>query len=276
MLVAMPIRALSGYLLGQTTPGVVTTACAAYDTHRALKPYAPDPSWRKDWREILNYTWPIAINIAVGIFMSTLVTTVYRQRLPEIESGAHYMLSRFSELATYFGASISVVLFPLASEAFEKKRENLKILTKTLLVEASIFLPLSIVLLFTIPYLFENVSTWQAYSSYANLIFIYTLTSGCCVLLSTITSYETACKRFTATYIGLFFGLTWAVCLVCFTGCDYFNGILPPNAIMWMRSVHLTSLSRITYYNFAYLMVQITCFSIYFAWRRKCQNALPR
>jgi len=269
MLVAMPIRALSGYLLGQTTPGVVTTACAAYDTHRALKPYTPDPSWRKDWKQILNYTWPIAIFTTFNLVFATITSTIYRQRLPEIESSANYMLSRFAEIAGYVGTSISVILFPLVSESHENGNEDTSLLRKAIIGTA---IPSALLVLgfyISADFIFSLTETWAIYRPYANLLPFLILITGSSSVIGTIVSYEMACRRFGIAAFIIFFNILWIAFLVCFTGYEFFRGLIPDVWITFMSNCHIRSLRMIVYASIPSAIIQIIIIKLIFRRRQR-------
>ena len=125
LLIAMPFRALSGYILGQITPPVSISVVAAISIYKQLRNTPADKSWRLDIPAILKYLWPVAIYTPFTVLFSTISSTIYRQHLPEIESAAYYLISRFAEIASYVGLSMTLILFPMASEAHEKGIENL-------------------------------------------------------------------------------------------------------------------------------------------------------
>jgi len=272
MLVAMPIRALSGYILGQTTPGVVTTACAAYDTHRALKPYTPDPTWRKDWKSILNYTWPIALFTAFNLVFSTITTTVYRQRLPEIESAANYMLTRFAEIASYVGTSISVILFPLAAESHEKGHEDTGLLRKAVVGIGVPTIILAIIFTFVSDQIFSLTESWSAYKPYANLLPLITLITGASCIIGTTISYEMACRRFGLAVFICAFTFLWVGFIVCFMGYDYFAGKIPNSLITIMQNFHLAQLDRLTHASIISATIQLIVISLIFKFRNKSKG----
>ena len=259
LLVAMPFRALSGYILGQTTPVATTSALSVLDIHKVLKPYVPDTSWRKDLPEIWRYLWPYAICIVIGTFASTMTSVVYRQRLPEIESSAYYMLTRFSDIASFIGLTFSMILFPLASEAHEKGAENRKPLWHTLIGSLAGCLLLAVCFAVVAKPILALNSVWRQYEPYAYLLPFLTYAVWPSYAMSAIASFEYACNRIgsTAFYIGS--NLLFASFLICFTGYEYFRGILPDSVVDWMASLHIAQLSTLTYLTAAYWTVAIAC-----------------
>lgn len=257
LLVAMPIRALSGYILGQTTPSATTSLISLFDIHRTLKPYSPDKSWRKDWKPILNYAWPIALFTIFNLIFGTITATIYRQRLPEIESAANYMLGRFAEIATYAGSSIGIILFPLVSESHEQGCENNALLRKAIigsLIPAGI---LGMFFAFTSNWIFSLTETWSVYRPYAYLLPTLTFTTGLATATATFMSYEVACRRFGIIFFIIGFNILWISFLVSFTGYSFFYGILPDSIVNFMKWCNVASLRTLTYCSLVSAIIQL-------------------
>ncbi len=257
LLVAMPFRALSGYILGQATPPASSSIISAIAIHRQLRRIPIDTSWRRDIPAILNYLWPVAIYTAFSTLFGTISTTVYRQRLPEIESAAYYLISRFAEIAGYVGLSMMVVLFPLAAEAHENGKENTTALRHTII--ASIVISILLATMFGIfgPSIFAIVDTWKDYLPYVHLLPWNTLIMGAGTIIGVIISYEMACRRFTAPFFIVVFNLFMTVILVSFTGQEFFRGKLPDNIVNWMAAHHLADLTRLTWFCVISAFVQL-------------------
>jgi len=273
MLVAMPIRPLSGYIVGQTTPGIATTALSALDTRKALAPYTPDRAWRRDWKPILAYTWPIAIYTAISLVFSTITTTVYRQRLPEVESAANYMLSRFAEIAGYVGMSISVILFPLVSESHEKGHEDSSLLRKAVIGTIIPTAALSIGFIVFSDWIFSLTETWATYRPYADLLPLLTIITGAANIIGTTISYEMACRRFgIAAYI-ITVNLLWTIFLVSFTGYEFFRGILPDSIVSFMADCHVADIRTIVYASIPSAIIQLVGIGYVFIRRHSTPTA---
>ncbi len=260
LLVAMPIRALSGYILGQVTPPATCSLLAAYSLHQNLKTIPRDTTWRKDIPEILRYLWPVAIYMGLSTLFATISATVYRQRLPEIESAAYYVLSRFAEIAGYIGASMSIILIPLASEAHEKGEDNPKLLYHTLGGTAITTCLLAIAFAVLGKSLLNLSEVWRQYSEYAYLLPWMAILTGSSIFIATIVTYEMACRRFKMVAFIVTVNLFWTIFLVSFTGYEYFRGILPEVLVDWIKALHIARLSILTYLNIILNTVQITTF----------------
>ena len=246
LLVAMPIRALSGYILGQTTPPASCSLLAALSLRKTLRDVRLDTSWRKDLPKIWSFLWPVAIYTGANAIFGSIGSTVYRQRLPEIESAAYYVITRFAEIAGFVGASISVILFPLASEAHESGRENPKLLIHSVVGTVLTTGVLMSVFALTSRHLFSLNEIWRTYADLAHMLPWITLTVGTGMINGAVTTYEMAHRRFGVTVFLTVFNLLWTIFIVSFTGYEFYRGILPDGVIDWMASLHLATLSRIT------------------------------
>ena len=247
LLVAMPIRALSGYILGQATPPATCSLLAAYSLHKDLRAIPLDTSWRKDLPEIWCYLWPVGIYLALSTLCTSISTTIYRQRLPEIESAAYYLLSRFAEIAGYVGSSMLLILFPLAGEAHERQKENIQILHNTILATAVVSVAMAALFLFFAPDILSLSNIWSIYAKFTNLLAILTLIVGLSTIISAMVSYEMACRRFSAAIVASAFNLSWTVALVCCTGYAFFTGILPAPCIEFFERLHMARLSTLSH-----------------------------
>lgn len=263
LIFAMPFRALSGYMLGQTTPAATTAALSIFDIRKTLKPYTADKSWRKDLPAIGRYLWPFALCTIVGSFAGTLTATIYRQRLPEVESAAYYLLTRFSDIASFAGASLSLILFPMASEAHEKGKENRQLLWHSVFGTIGGSVLLAAVFFVIAEPLLSLSSLWRQYLPYAYLLPILTINVGPGLAAGAIANYELACHRIGATVLLVIMNTLFALLLVAITGCEFFRGIAPDSAVDWMRSLQLAKLSTLTYLTTSFSLVMLSMLAVY-------------
>ncbi len=118
MLVAMPYRALSGYFVGQASvPTFQICACVVALRKELGRSIVSTSYWtRANVRAFSVYAFWVAMYFLVPTFTSFYETLLIRQRLAPVDSAAYYMISRFAEIGTYVGATLSMVIFPFASE----------------------------------------------------------------------------------------------------------------------------------------------------------------
>ncbi len=264
LLVAMPFRALSGYVLGQMTPPAATSIISIFSIHRELRTAPLDPTWRRDIPQILRYLWPVAIYVSFTTLFGAISATVYRQRLPEVESAAYYLISRFAEIAGYVGLSMMVVLFPLAAEAHEQGKEDTSAIRHTLNATAITTFLLAALFALTGPYLFSLTETWRIYLPYVYLLPWTTLIIGTATAISAIVSYEMACRRFGASYFIVGFNFLVTIVLLSFTGWEFYRGILSDRIVDWIADHNLVALARLTWFSGVSALLQIGVLLLFF------------
>ena len=267
LLIAMPIRALSGYMLGQATPAATTSFLSVIDIRRALKPYTPDRNWHRDLPEIWRYLWPYALCTLIGSFAAAMTATVYRQRLPELESAAYYMLTRFSDIASFVSGALLTILVPLASEAHEKNSEDRGLLKRSVLGTILGATLLAFVFAVIAKPLLSLVEIWRPYLPYAYLLPLITFNAGLGLAAGAIAGYEFACRRIGATVLLVSLNLGFAAFLIAFTGCEFFRGYLPNAVVDLIASLRLARLSALTWTSFAFNSLQLAL--LWFFTRRK-------
>ncbi len=133
MLVTMPFRALSGYFVGQAATPAFSIAASVWSLRKELSIPA-EPYWtRSTIRQISGLLLGIAAYNGVGGVLGLVEQTVLRQRLPDLDSAAYYMATRFSDIAVFVAGTLTTVLFPYtASLAAEGKP------TRPLVVKSSL------------------------------------------------------------------------------------------------------------------------------------------
>ena len=243
MLVAMPFRALSGYMLGQVSVPAFQIVASAFALRHEMRPSVKAvPFWREDGWKMVRYSMQVAGWIGVGTIVGTVQAMVIRQRLPEVESAAYYMISRFAELGTYLGMSISVLLFPFAAEAHAKGKDAMSLFIRTSLVTFAfgVFTALGLALFGKI--VFALLDAWCPYVPYVTDMVLLSITLTIYLIGGNFAVYEAANNRFSFLWFSIPHALCTMLFQVCFTGYSYFDGILPENVIAWMASLQIGTL----------------------------------
>ena len=262
LLVAMPIRALSGYILGQATPPATCSLLAAWSLHKDLKSIPIDTSWRKDLPEIWRYLWPIGIYMVFTTLLGTIHSSIFRQRLPAVESAAYYMLSRFAEIAGYFGTTLMIVLFPLASEAAERGSSRMRILQHTIFGTLGSTIIIATIFSFCSEKIFSILSEWSDYKPYAGLLPVITLSAGLQSLVFALIVFGFAARRFLCAMFFIATNLIFVAFLISFTGYEFFRGCLADAIVNWMGSFQIARLSVLVNLTFTILLLETALFSI--------------
>lgn len=268
LLIAMPFRPLSGYLLGQIAPhaALITIALASLRRHlgSAIKATVLG---KGDVAAMLRYTWPIAINTIVFSLCGTWQALLIRQRLPEVESAAYYIISRLAETSTYAGVTISLVLFPLVAQAHENgDRSSERALLRrvaigTLIPGAAITLAFA----FFGRSILGLVSLWSPYAYTAPLMTILTLRMTLNATCGVFASFEMAAGRFAYMLFYLPLVILETGALVLLTGYGAIEPIMPQFVTRAVAALNPARLDFFIYWMLFIAIVEIVPFAlIYF------------
>ena len=136
MLLAMPFRPLSGYFVGQgATPGANILA-SLWFLRKELAVKA-EPYWNRAVVKRFSLLFAgMAGYQCAGILLGLAEQTCLRERLPDLESAAYYMATRFSDISVLLSGALLTVLFPFTAEAAESGRSTRPIVIKTSVVTA--------------------------------------------------------------------------------------------------------------------------------------------
>lgn len=238
MATLMPFRPLSGYFCGQTAPSVASIGAAIWALRKELSTAAA-PFWREHWRQFFRFTLSLSIINGVAAFNTTIQAMILRQRLPEIDSAAFYMISRFSEIATYAGCTVAVILFPIAAHAHATGSNATDTLIKANRATLIPGIAISVLLFLFGKQLLSAIPTCEPYCSYNKEMALVALSSTIGTALNNFISFENAQNRLNYFYWVAPITIGFSLFLVSFTGCDFFHGILPPHIIAWMRSLKI-------------------------------------
>lgn len=268
MLVTMPIRALSGYMVGQAAPYAFQIAWSWFALRHDVRPEITcAPFWREDWRRIVRYALLVLVWYASGTVLGAVQTMIIRQRLPEVESAAYYMISRFAELASYAGITVAVVLFPLAAESHVKGRDSMRLLWKSTLGTLAFSLLAFVAIAIAVPPFFRHAPGFDGYLPYIpDMLLLAAVLTGNS-LVGNFCSFEAANNRFRFLTYGVPLTIAQLAFIVCFTGCEYFRGTLPDAIVDWMRSLHIATLRNMVLVMLAAALINMTAIGCHLAVR---------
>ena len=268
MLVAMPIRALSGYMVGQAAPPLFQIVWSWFAIRKDIRPSVrAEPFWREDWRRLLRYATYIFLWNGIGTVVMAYQMMIVRQRMSDLDSAAYYMISRFSELSTYAGLSFSMLLFPMAAKAAVQQKEDFQLFVRT--TSGSLVFGVAILaFLWAIgERLFMCVPLWNCYARYVPDMVLLGVIQLIGVMLNNFSYYEVACNRFSFLWFGVPVTMLQLAFFVCFSGARYFDGILPPGVISWMESLGVCNLRPYLYAWLAFMAVNVFCVMV-LLWNR--------
>ena len=251
MLVAMPFRALSGYMLGQAAPYVFQIGWSVFSLRKEICSEVPSkPFWREDWRRIVRFTLLMGGWSAVNTVTISALMMIVRQRFPESESAAYYIISRFAELTTYAGASVVMVMFPLAAEASVKAKDSLGLVLKSLGATLVFGLICTMVLAFAGKTILSACPIWSSYVGYVPDMAILALVQTLGYLCGVFCTFEIATGRFSFLRYAMPLSILQCAFFVCLSGYAFFEGIFPANVVEMMAGLKI---HRLRNFLWAYL-----------------------
>jgi O-antigen/teichoic acid export membrane protein len=233
---------LVGYLAALCGMELFGLAIGALSIYWLLGPHVTRQSYREHWGEMVAYSTPLVINTALGMLATTVEPFVIRHRLPEIESAAYYVISRFSEICGFVGGTVCMFLFPLVSERFERGQ-----CTRRLLWHANVFNVLigGLMVGFLVvagAWVLGLRPQWIAYQGYAEQMWRLGLIQVLNVPIAVFLTHEIACRRFGFLWFSTVERLVVAGLLYGITGWEFFRPYLPSS---WWSYVHQVSPCRL-------------------------------
>ena len=245
MLVMIPFRALTGYFVGQTAPGAFAIVASVIGLRKELSVPA-EPYWN---REVVRRYGRLFLIFGISTFacsFSNLIdSTILRQRLPELDSAAFYMVTRFSDIASFLATALIFTIFPFTAELAAKGKD-----TRPLILKASFAVFVSnaaLALLFCLcgakilallPHGDDYASYWWAIPwAIANTTIGF--------FTSFYMTAETSAFRFRFMKWWIPLTLLYPVALLLVTGHGYFAGYMPESWSAFLSSHNVTSLSAL-------------------------------
>lgn len=257
MLVAMPLRAISGYFTGQmATPafGIVASVVAL---RRELSVKA-EPYWTKSVarRFSLLFLGVLAFGGA-GMLMSLVELTVLRQRLPALDSAAYYMVSRFSDISMFLSSALYVTLFPYTAERAECGLSTRPLVLKSSLAMIAFGALLALVfalfgrsLLALLPYGSDYASFAWAIPWLIGIMTLYAIQNF-------HTNTEISAGRFGFLKWWIPVNLVFALGLLAVTGYGHFEAYLPASWCAFLRVHNISSLQSMLWWMSAQALAKV-------------------
>ena len=272
MLVMIPFRALTGYFVGQTAPGAFAIIASVIGLRKELSVPA-EPYWN---REVVRRFSRLFLIFGISGIASGLVglveTTILRQRIPEIESAAYYMATRFSDIASFLVAALVFTIFPFTAELAAKGKDTRPIVIKTSLAVIGTNAVLAAALCFfgrqilaLLPHGAEYANYWWAMPW---LVGIATL-NGISNLYMTAESSANH-FRYLLWFVPLYFLYPAAQLVV--TGYGYFDGIFPESWMNFLATHNIRSLVAALWWMTALNLLRVLFCTISMLMKKTPQN----
>ena len=248
MLVTMPLRALTGYFVGQTAPSAFGIIGSVIALRKELSVPA-EPYWNREIVRRFGRLFLIFGISTVASGISSLVeSTILRQRLPELDSAAYYMVTRFSDIANFLATAIGFTLFPFTAELAAKGKDTRPLVLKAsaaVLISnaalAAFFWIFGEPILAFLPHGKDYASFWWA------IPWIIAITS---ITLFSSFYGATEASAFRFGYMKWMIPMTllYPAALLFVTGYGYFTAYLPASWTNFLATHNITSLSSMLWW----------------------------
>jgi O-antigen/teichoic acid export membrane protein len=240
LLICLPIRALSGYFVGQIVPLLYSIGVALFGLkdivfNKALKVV---PYWRQNGRDMIKFSAYVALGSLFGSVRSLVETFVIRHRLPDIDSAGYYMISRFAEIGSYVGLTMMFVLFPLGSEQYERGDKSQKLVVHAMGGALGSGLLLAGGFWLMGKHLLNLIPMWRTYVDFAPHLTLLTVIFTLHATAQCFMSHEIACRRFGFYWYTSIIAMCEAIFLYCITGFSFFEPWVPASWIAWVEDLN--------------------------------------
>ena len=255
----MPLRALTGYFVGQCAVPVSQIVGSVICLRKELSVPA-EPYWN---REIVRRFAKVFVLLGIwsvaGGFANLVEATVLRQRLPELDSAAYYMVTRFSDIAGFLATALAFTIFPYAADLAAKGRDRRPLVIKTALVIIG-----SNVLLATFFWIFgERILLWlphgESYAQYWWAIPWMVAIPTLMWLSSIYTTSELAAFKYGFLKWMVPVVLVYPAALLFVTGHGYFDPFLPTSWVEFLKTHNVCSLKTMLVWMTGNYLLRVVC-----------------
>lgn len=257
MLAAIPLRALTGYFVGQASTPAFNIAASVFSLRRELSIKA-EPYWnRQIMRRFSRLFLIFAANSFAGGMASLVEAMVLRQRLPDIDSAGYYMATRFSDIACFLYTTMVFTIFPFTAELASKNADMRPLLRKASLATVCFSM------LVAVPFCFAGESILSILphgDQYAAYWWAIPWLVGITAVASMTGLYTTAaisCERFGYLKRLIPLNLASAAVLLAVTGYGYFTAFIPDSWSAFLAENNITSLKAMLWWLSAMALLRL-------------------
>ena len=258
MLIAMPFRALSGYFIGQAAPPVFGIGASVFALRKELAVPAV-PYWSHSvFRHFLALLLGMAAyQMTIG-FLGLIEQTVLRQRLPEIESAAYYMITRFSDIASFVCGTLTMVLFPFTASLAAEGKPTRPLVVKSSLAMLATGGLLALVFSFAGKPLLAILPDGDKFADYAWAIPWMIGILSVSAVQNFHTNTEASAGRFGFLKWWVPLHIIFALGLLTITGYGYFTAFMPVSLCEFLATHNFTSLKAMLIWLTATTLIRTT------------------
>lgn len=249
MLLFMPFRALSGYMVGQNANAFVVVGGSFLVLRRWWRNTPGiEPYWRENKSAILRYLVPVlALTVASNV-SGTLDSLVIRYRLSDFDSAGYYMITRFSEIALYVGSAFSVFIFPMLAGNDGESADVRKLMCNVLAGNLAGGLAVGVFLFCAGGWLLSLRADWSAYAVFSPQMVVLSATATFTMIVNSVVSVFAARNRFAFLWWYLPAIVGKSAFLYAATGMEFLSEVLPERIFGLVASFDPCRLSVVVWY----------------------------
>ncbi len=264
MLVAMPFRALAGYFVGQAATPSLQIGASVFFLRRELGgSVTAEPYWtRTRIKVFIGYACLVALYFLGPVFTSFYETLLIRQRLLEVDSAAYYVISRFAEIGTYVGVTLSTVIFPFASERRAKGGSQNRLIFWSMAVTLGFGVLCAGVLYLIGPFVFVHVPDGTTYVTYLPEMAVLTVILAASTAVNCGILGDVAADDFCFLWWWIPFHVVYGATLILITGFGYFASSLSQGLVAWFEAMLAHGLDFYLVLMGIAQVLKITCFIV--------------
>ena len=272
MLVMMPFRAITGYFVGQCAVPVSQIVGSVFCLRKELSVPA-EPYWTRAIVKRFTIIFALfGIWSVAGGFATLVESTILRQRLPELDSAAYYMVTRFSDIAGFLATALATTIFPYAADLAAKGKDR-----RPLVIKASLVVIVSNILLAGFFYLFgERILLWlphgSAYAQYWWAIPWMVVVPTLMWISSLYTTSELAAFKYGFLKWMVPVILIYPIALLLVTGHGYFDAYLPASWVDFLNTHNIYSLKTMLIWITGNYLLRVACCALAMLRQRPIQS----
>ncbi|MBO5751037.1 MAG: hypothetical protein J6R80_01375 [Kiritimatiellae bacterium] len=259
MVITMPLRALTGYFVGQGSTPAFSILASIIALRKELSVRA-EPYWTK--AIVVRFTRLFiifGISTLAGSFLTLVENTIIRQRLPDLDSAAYYMVTRFSDISTFLATALSFTLFPFAAELSAKGGGTNRLVVKSSLVLFAGNFILAIFFLCFGRQILTFLPNGQSYSIYAWAIPVIIAVTTVNSIVSFYCVAEMSANRFGFMYFTVPICLISGLGLMLVTGQGYYLSYLPQPLAAFLKAHNILTLKSVIVWMLVVAVVRLVC-----------------
>ena len=264
----LPTLGLVGFFGTQLLIAVIGIGIAAWGLRGVLSKTIKRESYREHLREMGLFTLPIlALTVASNI-QGTCETVVIRHALPDVESAAYYMVSRFAEIPAGIWGAIGLVFFPFVSERHEHGMESDRMLRHAMMFIFVVGGVMGVALTWGADWLLGLTPGWCLYRPYSWLMGILVLRTVLFQAVACFFTYEIACRRFRFVLYVVVLQVCEVVFLYGLTHIGFFQPYLPPSWWNVLASIPACRLDFVVAVMLGLAVLEIGFVLVNMGWRK--------